>query len=60
QEVDRPQVAREDALGQPVPQQNDLFAAPPHPVVETLNGLDPDDLSPKRALELIYEWHRQR
>jgi len=60
QEVDRPQVAREDALGQPVPQQNDLFAAPPHPVVEALNGLDPDDLSPKRALELIYEWHRQR
>ncbi len=39
--------------------QQDLFAAAPieeaeHPAVEALKQLDPDELSPKAALELIY------
>jgi DNA mismatch repair protein MutS len=41
--------------------QGDLFARPeaaepnpPHPVLELLGPLDPDSLSPKQALELIY------
>jgi len=41
--------------------QGDLFATPPeppeialHPAVEALDGVDPDDLSPKAALELVY------
>ncbi|MDO9188631.1 MAG: DNA mismatch repair protein MutS, partial [Sulfurimicrobium sp.] len=40
--------------------QQDLFAATPaeeaeHPAVEALKQLDPDELSPKAALELIYQ-----
>ncbi len=38
------------------PQQADLFAAPPHPLVEALESLDVDALTPRAALELLYEW----
>ncbi|PWB57638.1 MAG: DNA mismatch repair protein MutS [Nitrosomonadales bacterium] len=39
--------------------QQDLFAAAPveeteHPAIETLKQLDPDELSPREALELVY------
>ena len=38
------------------PAQNDLFgSAEPHPVVEALEELDVDDLSPRQALEKLYE-----
>ena len=40
----------------PAPQQNDLFASTPHPVVEALERADVDDLSPREALALIYQW----
>ncbi|MBB3061703.1 DNA mismatch repair protein MutS [Microbulbifer rhizosphaerae] len=36
------------------PQQVDLFGAPTHPAVEALEGLDPDDLTPRQALEKLY------
>jgi DNA mismatch repair protein MutS len=43
--------------------QPDLFAAPapiaaeeiPHPVVEALQAINPDDLSPREALDLLYK-----
>lgn len=35
------------------PQQPDMFSAP-HPAIGKLNGINPDDLSPKEALELLY------
>ncbi|WP_447926767.1 DNA mismatch repair protein MutS [Vreelandella sp. EE27] len=38
------------------PQQNDLFASAPHPVVEALKGMEVDALSPREALELLYQW----
>jgi DNA mismatch repair protein MutS len=43
-----------------VPQQADLFAlpSPPNPAVELLQTLDPDEVSPKEALELIYRLKR--
>jgi DNA mismatch repair protein MutS len=38
--------------------QPDLFStvavAPAHPAIELLNGVNPDDLTPKAALELLY------
>ncbi|HEV3105389.1 MAG TPA: DNA mismatch repair protein MutS, partial [Trinickia sp.] len=34
-----------------------LGAAPPHPVLERLRGIDPNDLKPREALDLIYELH---
>ncbi|MDR5876341.1 DNA mismatch repair protein MutS [Halomonas sp. CUBES01] len=38
------------------PQQNDLFASAPHPVIEALEQADIDDLSPREALALLYQW----
>ncbi len=37
-----------------VPMQSDLFASAPHPVIEELGRINPDDLTPRRALELLY------
>lgn len=41
----------------PAPLQNDMFAAAPEPdpALEHLETLDPDDLSPRQALEALYE-----
>jgi DNA mismatch repair protein MutS len=36
------------------PQQSDMFASLPHPVLEELAKLDLDDLTPRRALEMLY------
>jgi DNA mismatch repair protein MutS len=38
------------------PQQNDLFASSPHPLLEQLQQLKPDELTPRQALELLYAW----
>ncbi|RRJ85490.1 DNA mismatch repair protein MutS [Aestuariirhabdus litorea] len=39
-----------------LPRQDDLFASPlPHPVIDELQQLDPDNLTPRQALELLYE-----
>jgi DNA mismatch repair protein MutS len=43
------------APGQPnLPMQSDLFASLPHPVLDELAKINPDDLTPRRALELLY------
>jgi DNA mismatch repair protein MutS len=39
--------------------QADLFAAEEHPVVAILRELDPDGLSPREALEKLYELRKQ-
>ncbi|MNQ61314.1 DNA mismatch repair protein MutS [compost metagenome] len=36
------------------PMQSDLFASLPHPVLDELAKINPDDLTPRRALELLY------
>nr|WP_010133229.1 DNA mismatch repair protein MutS [Microbulbifer agarilyticus] len=36
------------------PAQVDLFGSAPHPAVEALEGLDPDDMTPRQALEQLY------
>ncbi len=44
----------------PQPAQNDLFAAPTsHPVVEELEQLDVDNLTPRQALELLYSLRKR-
>ncbi|WP_303856522.1 DNA mismatch repair protein MutS [Salinicola salarius] len=49
-----------DARTQPAgPQQADLFAATPHPVLEALASLDVDSLTPRAALDLLYAWREQ-
>ncbi|MFQ3786572.1 DNA mismatch repair protein MutS [Halomonas sp. A29] len=41
------------------PMQSDLFATAPHPLLDALVSLDPDGLTPRQALELIYAWREQ-
>ncbi|SFX72425.1 DNA mismatch repair protein MutS [Marinospirillum alkaliphilum] len=36
------------------PWQADMFALQPHPLVDEMKKLSPDDLSPRQALELLY------
>ena len=41
------------------PLQSDLFASAPHPLIEQLHGLQPDELTPRQALEMLYEWKQR-
>jgi len=42
------------------PEQNDLFTAPAsHPVTDRLRQYNPDDLTPRQALELLYELYAE-
>jgi DNA mismatch repair protein MutS len=34
--------------------QSDLFASLPHPVLEELARINPDDVTPRQALDLLY------
>ncbi|MDN3557566.1 DNA mismatch repair protein MutS [Halomonas maura] len=57
QEVDQGQRLDGASLdGAAPPQQADLFASAPHPVVESLSGLQLDELTPRQALEWLYRW----
>jgi len=40
------------------PLQADLFASLPHPLLQALEQLDPDELSPREAHALLYEWKK--
>ncbi|MDF1624498.1 MAG: DNA mismatch repair protein MutS, partial [Pseudohongiella nitratireducens] len=42
----------------PVPSQNDLFAASTHPLLSALQETDPDELTPRQAHELLYQWKK--
>ncbi len=44
--------ASTDTSGSPF--QSDFFAAPNHPAVELLDNIDPDELTPRQAQELLY------
>jgi DNA mismatch repair protein MutS len=37
------------------PFQNEMFNSEPHPAVEFLERLDPDEISAKEALSILYE-----
>jgi DNA mismatch repair protein MutS len=50
-------VARDRA--RPGLKQQELFAPPPDPIVEELRRLDLDEVSPRRALELLQQWQQQ-
>lgn len=56
QEVDQGSRSPRAGSSAPAPQQNDLFASAPHPLVEELGGLALDDLTPRQALALLYRW----
>jgi DNA mismatch repair protein MutS len=55
-----PHEAPRMAAGQSAPPvQSDLFASLPHPVIEQLRRINPDDLSPRQALDLLYSLKSQ-
>ncbi|MBY6028907.1 DNA mismatch repair protein MutS [Halomonas sp. DP8Y7-1] len=56
QEVDHGQGPSSLSRTEPAPQQADLFASTPHPLIEELEQLAIDELSPRQALELLYRW----
>ncbi|WP_419414035.1 DNA mismatch repair protein MutS [Pontibacter sp. JAM-7] len=43
----------------PPPVQNDMFAQPEHKALKALRQITPDDLTPKQALELLYQLKAQ-
>jgi DNA mismatch repair protein MutS len=53
------QQSRPTAKAGKAPQQDDLFAMAPHPLIEQLQQLNPDELTPKQALELLYKWRAE-
>ncbi len=59
QEVDLGHRGGAQEASDPKPMQSDLFASTPHPLLDALAGLDPDGLTPRQALELIYGWREQ-
>ncbi|MFK7862683.1 MAG: DNA mismatch repair protein MutS [Pseudohongiellaceae bacterium] len=56
-ESETQQPSKEPAISplQSGPLQNELFAAEPHPAVEFLQRLEPDEISAKEALSILYE-----
>ena len=38
------------------PQQADLFTTTPHPLLEQIKQINPDELTARQALELLYQW----
>lgn len=48
-------LAGKPAVTRQGPIQDDLFVSPEHPVVDTLRELDPDSLTPRQAMELLYQ-----
>lgn len=52
-----PHEAPRQEAGQPAaPMQSDLFASLPHPLIDELARIKPDDLTPRQALDLLYAW----
>ena len=41
------------------PIQSDLFATQPHPLLLELQDMQPDELTPRQALDLLYAWKTQ-
>jgi len=37
------------------PQQNELFPSPPHPALEMLKTIKPDELTPRQALDILFD-----
>ncbi|WP_286784409.1 MULTISPECIES: DNA mismatch repair protein MutS [Pseudomonas] len=55
-----PHEAPRQEPGKPlVPVQNDLFASLPHPILDELARINPDELTPRHAMQLLYEWKQR-
>ncbi|WP_287030738.1 DNA mismatch repair protein MutS [Pseudomonas sp. UBA6310] len=55
-----PHEAPRQEPGKPLaPVQNDLFASLPHPILDELARINPDELTPRHAMQLLYEWKQR-
>ncbi len=55
-----PHEALRQEPGKPLaPVQNDLFASLPHPILDELARINPDELTPRHAMQLLYEWKQR-
>ncbi|WP_313515574.1 DNA mismatch repair protein MutS [Pseudomonas sp.] len=55
-----PHEAPRQEPGKPMaPMQNDLFASLPHPILDELAKINPDELTPRHAMQLLYEWKQR-
>lgn len=54
-EVGLPKISRHEGLEDHTPQQLVLFSDPENPLARKLGELQPDDLTPRKAMDLIYE-----
>lgn len=53
--VQTPANSRQQSARHGKPAQSDLFAAAAHPLIERMQGVNPDELTPREALALLYE-----
>lgn len=53
--LDKQQGQAKEPTTEAQPWQPDMFVSQPHPVVEEISQLSPDDLTPRQALELLYQ-----
>ncbi len=55
QGLEQDSLSRTPEPGSPQPYQSELFSTEEHPILKKLQAVDPDDLSARQALELLYE-----
>ncbi|MCV6588124.1 MAG: DNA mismatch repair protein MutS [Marinobacterium sp.] len=58
-ETNEPAEVQETTDTTPGPAQADLFACSPSPALEALRTLDPDNMTPRQALETLYQLREQ-
>ena len=51
--------SKTEATAAQAPIQSDLFATQPHPLLLELQDMQPDELTPRQALDLLYAWKTQ-
>lgn len=57
--VDTSMMSTQQIKREPIPEQKDLFAAVNHPVIDELSAVNLNELTPFRALELMYTWQKK-
>lgn len=53
--VAHPTMAASSKQNTEKPQQNELFPSDPHPAIAIIESINPDDLTPRQALEIVFD-----
>lgn len=57
--VDTNTLSNQQIKSECIPQQRDLFTQPAHPVIDELASVNLNELTPFKALELLYAWQKR-